>query len=668
MRKQTKYFKLLIFTAVLFGASSCKKTYLDEQLRTARGNEFFKTDAGILQLATGAYFQVFSVPENGEWYYCAANYGTDEFRIGGDPSNSPWNNYDQTFNSVVTAVNGNTASANFQWDALYVGVGDANLLIANATASTSTSTAIKNTALGEGYFFRAYCYLRLVSQYGGVPLQLEPLSTVKLEFTRAEPKDVYAQIIADFTKAKDLLPTTGGPSHITKDAASHYLAKALLSRASEINSAWNTATVAADLAQVVTLCDGVIANHPLAPNFATLWNYTGSNSANESLSELILSAQFANDLNTNRSTGNTQHLYFASRYDVQDQMARDLTGDRPFSRMATTYYMYRVYDMVNDSRFWKSFRTKSSINGATPVAPNVKGDLGIMFVINQPGDTRFPLSKICKSTSGAALVADVNGTGRPIPTTYVAYPNGRTTDGALNTDLTTTGQSFPSCSKHMDGSRTSLNEVIGNRDFILARSAETYLMAAEAKIRLAKNGTGAYTDALPYINAIRARAQYANGENRAAYYDGGNTLLSAALQSPGVGNSFYAGNSYYESNNIPSTTAASASLAITNPAALPAQDEYIIGVLGLTSAYDRMLALVLNERSRELVGEYKRWEDLSRTKTLVARAKAFNIDAAGAVADKHNLRPIPQTFLDGIQTGGSALTPAQKTAMQNPGY
>jgi hypothetical protein len=289
-------------------------------------------------------------------------------------------------------------------------------------------------------------------------------------------------------------------------------------------------------------------------------------------------------------------------------------------------------------------------------------------VINQPGDTRFPLSKICKSTAGAALVADVNGTGRPIPTTYVAYPNGRTTDGALNTDLTTTGQSFPSCSKHMDGSRTSLNEVIGNRDFILARSAETYLMAAEAKIRLAKNGTGAYTDALPYINAIRARAQYANGENRAGYYDGGNTLLSAALQSPGVGNSFFAGNSYYESNNIPATTAASASLAITNPAALPAQDEYIISVLGLSSAYDRMLALVLNERSRELVGEYKRWEDLSRTKTLVARAKAFNIDAAGAVADKHNLRPIPQTFLDGIQASGSALTPAQKTAMQNPGY
>src|SRR5258708_26944384 len=133
-----------------------------------------------------------------------------------------------------------------------------------------------------------------------------------------------------------------------------------------------------------------------------------------------------------------------------------------------------------------------------------------------------------------------------MPPTDVAYPAGRTADGALNTDLTTAGQSFPSLNKYIDGSRNSLNDVVGHRDFILARSAETYLIAAEAKIRLAKAGTGAYTDALPYINALRTRAQFANGENRSAYYDGGNTLQNADLQTPGVGNSFYPGNSYYE--------------------------------------------------------------------------------------------------------------------------
>lgn len=255
-----------------------------------------------------------------------------------------------------------------------------------------------------------------------------------------------------------------------------------------------------------------------------------------------------------------------------------------------------------------------------------------------------------------------------IPTTYVAYPNGKTTDGAIFTDLTTAGQGFPSCSKHMDGSRNSLNDVVGHRDFNLARSAETYLIAAEAKIRLAQAGQGNYTDALPYINAVRTRAQFANGENRAAYFDGGNTLQSVSLQTPGVGISFYPGNSYYESNNIPTTTAASQSLAITTISPLPAQDENIISTLGLSTTYDRMLCLVLNERSRELCGEFKRWEDLARTQTLVKRAQAYNPEAAANVKAFHTLRPIPQTYLDGIQASGAALTPSQKAAQQNPGY
>ena len=661
-------FKILIVATALFVTPSCRKSFLDETLKTSRGNEFFKTDAGILQLAAGGYYQVFSGPTNGEWWYCHTQYGTDEFKVGGDPSNSPWNNYDAVL-APGLANNGNLQGAHLLWDALYIGIGDANLLIQNATNSTSTSTAIKNTALGEGHFFRAYNYLRLVQQWGAVPLKTVPSTTVELEFKRTDPKDVYAQIIADFTKARDLLPTSGGPARLTKDAASHFLAKAYLARASEINSSWNSSTVAADLAAIGPLCDQVIANHPLASNFASLWNFTGINSANETLPEVIFSAQMTNDVTTNNGVGNTQHLYFIARYDIQDQLARDLGGGRPFSRMATTYYDYRIFDRVNDSRFWKSFRTKWSLNGASPVAPNVKGDLGMMFVINQPGDPRnWSKSKICKATVGAANLVIDPITSRPIPTVYVAYPNGTSTDGALNTDLTTVYQAFPPLSKHFDGSRNSLNDVVGHRDFILARSAETYLIAAEAKIRLAKLGTGSYADALPYINAVRTRAQYASGENRASYYDGGNTVQSQSLQPPGVINSFYPANSYYESNNIPVTTAASSSLSISNVSALPAEDEFIISTLGLSSAYDRMLCLVLNERSRELCGEYLRWEDLSRTKTLVPRVKAFNVDAAANVADKHLLRPIPQTFLDAIRNNGVNLTPAEKQAMQNPGY
>jgi hypothetical protein len=633
--------------------ASCKKTFLDETLTTQRSDEYYKTDAGILSLVNGAYNHVFCSPFNGEHAFSNMNYGADEFRVGGDNSNQSYNSYGNGLASIVAVVNGNTITANAQWDNLYFGIGYANLIIQNATASTATADAIKKTALGEGYFFRAYSYLRLVSQYGAVPLKTKPSTGVELEFTRAEPKDVFAQIIADFTLAYNLLGNAGSPAKITKDAAAHYLAKAYLSRASEINDSWNSSTKAADLAAIGPLCDAVIANHALAPNFGDLWRYTAPNSANENLREVILSAQFTADASASGS--NTQHLYYAARYEDIAQMQRDLTGDRPFSRLATTYYMYRIYDQVNDSRFWKSFRTKHRVNANAPTTPYVQGDLGIMYVINQPGDTRFSAVKLNN-------VVVYGATGKTIPHVYVAYPAGRTTDGALFADVR-----FPSLSKFFDGSRSGgFNDVRGLRDITLARSAETYLIAAEAKIRLAKLGTGSYNDALPYINPVRARGEFKNGESRSLYYDGG-IATSSAPQSPAL-NSFFPENSYYESNNIPVTTAASNSLAVNNIAALPAGDENIISRLGYATPYDRMLCFVLNEKSRELSGEYLRWQDLSRTKTLVARAKEFNPDAAPNIQDRHLLRPIPQTFLDGIQAGGVALTGPQKQAMQNPGY
>lgn len=645
-------FKIFLFSGLIF-ISSCKKSFLKEELTTARGMDYFKTDAGIQALATGTYYQVFDSPFGSEWIYCATNYGVDEFRVGGDPSNGVWNNYDVGFNSIVAVNNGNTSASNEQWDNLYIGIGDANLLIQNAKASSSSSDAIKKVALGEGYFFRAYNYMRLVSQYGGVPLKTAPGTGIELEFTRATPEAIYKQVIDDFKQAYSLLPNSGAPAKITKDAAAHYLAKAYLYRASEINDAWNSGTKAADLAAITPLCDEVISRHPLTANFADLWKYTAPDGANEKLPELILSAQFTADVSTNGS--NAQHLYFDARYDDLPQMQRDLTGDRPFSRLRTSYYMYRIYDLMNDSRFWKSFRTKDRLNKASG-SYYVNGDLGIIYIINQPGDNRFANYKLND-------VVVYSKTNKKIPNAYIAYPAGVTTDGAMDIDVR-----YPSLSKHLDGSRIAVNEVRGLRDMNLARSAETYLIEAEARIRLAKLGTGAFTDALPYINAVRSRAQYANGEDRSAYYDGGGALgASTSGQNPAM-NSFMAENSYYESNNIPVTTAASNGLTITDITALPTGDEYVISQLGLSSTYDRMLALVLDERSRELSGEYKRWEDLARTKTLVSRVKAFNVTAALNVKDYHVLRPIPQTYLDGIQASGKALSADQKQAQQNPGY
>ncbi|MEN6453408.1 MAG: hypothetical protein ABFD10_04050 [Prolixibacteraceae bacterium] len=55
-------------------------------------------------------------------------------------------------------------------------------------------------------------------------------------------------------------------------------------------------------------------------------------------------------------------LFRAARYDDLATMKRDLTGMRPYSRMAPTYFTYEVFDHINDSRFWKVFRTKHRVN------------------------------------------------------------------------------------------------------------------------------------------------------------------------------------------------------------------------------------------------------------------------------------------------------------------
>ncbi len=649
-----KYIKIGACILTLFTTVSCQDI-LTEEVVTDRPNSYFDTDAGILAGIAGAYNQTFAVPFNGESTFATTNYGTDEFVVGGDQSNSPWNNYDGGLKSIVTTVTSNTVPAERAWDMYYIAIGLTNQVIKSALASTSTNAAIKKTALGEAYFMRAFNYLKLVRQYGGVPIKTSVTTTVETEFSRATPQEVYTFIIDDLKNAYNLLDNTGpSPQKITKDAAAHYLAKAYLSRASEINDSWNTSTKAADLAEVVKLSDEVIARHPLATNYGSLWAWDKVNAPSESLPELILSAQFSNDALS--TTSNTQHLYFAARYDDLPYMQRDLTGMRPFSRLAPSYFTYSVFDQVNDSRFWKSFRTKSRVNKGS--GNYVNGDLGIMYIINSPDDKRF-----AKSNYVDELV--YSKTGKKIPHVYVAY----STDGKNLLG----GVRFPSLSKYFDGARIGFNDVNGFRDVVLARSAETYLMAAEAKVRLANLGTGSYDDALPYINAVRKRAAFKAGEDRAAYADGAAAFaVSTSGQSTSI-NSYFTENSYYESTGIDPTTAATV-LDITSSTNLPAQDVAVINKLGYTSMYDKMLCLVLNEKTRELCGEFHRWEDLARTKTLLARAKAYNLatpgttGAAANIKDHHLLRPIPQTFLDGITKNGIPLTGGEKQAMQNPGY
>ncbi|MCH5600352.1 RagB/SusD family nutrient uptake outer membrane protein [Niabella ginsengisoli] len=61
--------------------------------------------------------------------------------------------------------------------------------------------------------------------------------------------------------------------------------------------------------------------------------------------------------------------------------------------------------------------------------------------------------------------------------------------------------------------------------------------------------------------------------------------------------------------------------------------------------------MLMEERARELAGEQTRWLDLKRWGNLLARVKEYNPQAAGNIATRHLLRPIPQTQIDRSDPG-----------------
>ncbi|MFA9370190.1 MAG: RagB/SusD family nutrient uptake outer membrane protein [Labilibaculum antarcticum] len=638
----------LIATAFL--ASSCSEDFLNEEMATSYNMDYYETEEGLNDLATSLYANIryhFAY----EWAYGTTNYGTDEFSSGTDLTSEMWNTYDSRLAPYVTgASNKNYPSPQALWDQMYFGINSANVLIQNAEYFTNED--LKTKCLGEAYFLRGYNYMRLVEQYGGVILSLESKNAVQRNYTRSSAEECMKVIISDLEEAYKLLPVSEfrGKGTFSKPLAAHMLAKALLFRCSERNEAWNTSYKTTDLDQIITLADYVITERPLATNFADLWNWTGVDCDAEMLPEILMAAQFNNGASTAGRYKNRTYCYFSAQYSNLPYMSRTIAGGLDFQRLRTTEYGCNLYNRENDSRFWKSFKTKYRVNKAS--ADNeygiTNGDLGIIYIINNKDDNRFDASTL---GNGSFDYVDP-ATGKVVPNTFVNYADGDWVAQNWGNNR------YVSLSKYEDGSRTAV-KASGNRDGVLARTGETYLIKAEALVR-----QGKYQDAIAVVNSLRARAEFNDGELREHHTDGGQAANGGADEDF---DAYTNSNSYYESLNIPYSTEAT-SLQIASYTALPQEDEAILSQIGAASEYDRMLNFILDERSRELYGEFLRWVDLSRTKTLVQRAKAFNSEATN-IEEKHYLRPIPQAFIDGLlHEDGSNLTQEEQDALQNPGY
>jgi hypothetical protein len=649
----------MVIGVFLLTITSCKK-FIKEELVTTLTEDYYKTDVGLEDLVKSAYAPL-QWRFSGEQAYAMHNFGTDEFREGDQFNNVRYNDYDANLNSNDEFVNG-------LWTNNYAGIRRCNQGIDLISKYDNPSSKLfgtqgqKDLRVAELKALRGLYYYQMVQQFGGIPIITSVPLEPQYDFPRATIAQVYDQIIGDFRSAGPALPwryTSADRGRATRAMTYHFLAKAYLTRGSAV--ADQRGQKATDMDSVIYYANDVIANsgHALEANYGNLFDAaypdgkipaigengappTGSKAkidANNASNEIIFAAQFSSNLNLATSTNNQTHLFYPSAYDAGiPGMVRDFFNGRPFRRLRPTDYTMDIYDKVNDSRFFKSFQTVFHRN----VASNAS--LPVFTAADAPNPSLIGKPRVGLGDTAAIYI--VNPSNRPLLSStiaamryFVVFARYRqeTPGGALSTDYS--GNKYLSLVKFADPIRltNTNNEARGIRNGTLARLADTYLAIAEAYGR-----NGDYGRALTYINVLRTRAAYKGGEERSPqiwqYIGGPNTL----------------GNT--ETNNQATQT-----LFTTNaPSELYPSN--------VVSTKDRFIHFMLNERSRELCGEFYRWEDLVRTETLYDRTKLLNPDISGSFSPFHKLRPIPYLQMIAQTVNGKPMTNTDMAAYQNAGY
>ena len=696
MKNTNKILSGILAASIMFGTTSCGDDFLKENANHTTTDALLETGAGALAMAAGLYGNLrwhFGY----EWAYAITLYGCDEFSMGSDETSLGWMDYNTAEMNPAGSSRRNHPSPADLWNELYFGIATCNQLLQEAPLIASEQD--RNSALGEAYFLRGYNYYRLFCQYERCPLQLEPIDVsagVPRNFKLSSGEDVLNQVIDDLQKAYDLLRTDDwrGAGTWTKYTAAHFLAKALLYRQSERCTWKSNYPAKTDLDRAIRLCDEVIDARGLEKDYNNLYsNWTGVDCNIEKSKEILMSALHNDASTTVGRYGNRTYNYFSSQYNTYSggYVPRgQYIGDMEFQRCRPTEYTYAVFDNVNDSRMWKTFKTVYGIcnNVATPdyvKAENAPtfGDQGVLFLLNKKDDTRFRKDEFGRAAIKHTFVNPE--TGKWVPNVAPVYAEGQYVMNTYGTSAANRSNMFCGINKTADGSRTG-EKGDAHRDVTMARVGETYLVKAECQVR---NGDDA--GALATINLLRKRAEWKAGEDREYYVDGTIAFKSNSTASGNCakGNkdangakltnqqafeySFIQKNSYVLSTGVErpveSESWNASSLQISSWNNLPAEDQAVLNGMGLSvNTLEGKVNFILNERTRELLGEWNRWDELSRTKTLYKRAKLFNPETL-YIQEHHNLRPIPQSFLDGLTNdNGEPLTDQEKKDMQNPGY
>jgi len=472
-------------------------------------------------------------------------------------------------------------------------------------ATVDLPDATRKQYLAQAKFLRAFYYFYLAQTYGDIPLHIDFITTASTADSRAPLSDIYDQIIKDLTEATDELPAVPTAPFLGKTATSA-TAKYLLAK-TYLTRGWSTAAASDDFQKAYTLCAELIANK--ATYGLDLWQDFASvnNKANDYGKEVLLVIDHSSDLKYGEYT--TGSAASGAKENKSNFYFRPNYPTINANYPASGGSSVMVRDVANGRPFIR-------------VRPNGPYLLNQAFA-DRVNDSRWDKTFQVAWIANNGAITTPRGTLTPGVDTAIWTPPFEVTparraafkgiivtpSGAPKNDPTSKSSwdpaMFPSLTKYDDPTRAQMNDG-STRPFVMFKFSEVYLLAAEAAFK----GGGSLQNAADMLNVLMQRADY-------------------------------------RSNKTGDQNAA-ASLALT---ITPAQVT---------------LDFILDERTRELYGEYQRWWDLTRTKTLASRLNTWNkVEAypkysASNPADAFMLRPIPQTQID-LVTQGPAFP-------QNPGY
>ncbi|MFD1628465.1 RagB/SusD family nutrient uptake outer membrane protein [Pseudopedobacter beijingensis] len=233
------------------------------------------------------------------------------------------------------------------WRVLYAGINRANMILKNIDKPKDMKASEREVLEGETLFLRSYFYFLLVTNFGDVPLILDPINTASAQAHQAArtPKaKVYAQIINDLEKAADqVLPieTVGFGGRVSKSAVWGILARVNLHMAGYPLKDETRYTEARKWAKMVM--DQSV--HKLNPSFQNVFEKLARDQYD--IGENILEVEFYGN-----GTGIYATLggYVGVNNGIYNQ--QDLDIGYGYSYINTTTYTYDTYEAADMRRDW----------------------------------------------------------------------------------------------------------------------------------------------------------------------------------------------------------------------------------------------------------------------------------------------------------------------------